>query len=172
MQLRPAPEVAKIVAELIEDVDVHWPLDSCRIECLFMKDAPVKGGRLVLGRARRVGGLTAYLADRLFHAQELYRPPVPFFVIEIAEPQWREMTDDQRRALVDHELCHCVVDDDTADGVPKLSTRGHDLEEFFGIVARHGLWSADITMMAGQVSKQLALAIDDAEQWANEGVDQ
>ena len=48
-------------------------------------------------------------------------------------------------ALVEHELYHIGQRDDgfgapafTKDGMPKLGIRGHDVEEFVGIVRRYG----------------------------------
>lgn len=40
----------------------------------------------------------------------------------------------QRRALVDHELCHCRLEGDDPEIVP------HDIEEFNVIIQRHGVW--------------------------------
>lgn len=165
--LRPAPEVQAIAWDLMKTVPVHAPLAAVRIEYVFMQKNPVKNNRIVLGRVRKVGGLAAYFADDSFLEADRFLPAVPFFVMEIAEPTWLELDDKKRRALVDHELCHCVVDDEVVDAPPKLSTRGHDLEEFIGIVNRHGLWSAGLELFTGAVAKQLTLAIDELEGFAN-----
>lgn len=60
------------------------------------------------------------------------------FVIEFDREVWDRITDAQRKALVDHELCHCGVD---AEG---CYMKMHDLEEFKEVVERHGYWKSDI----------------------------
>ena len=73
-------------------------------------------------------------------------------VIIVLNYKWfNETTPAQRKALIDHELCHvAVVEDENedpmvwADGRPLLRKRKHDLEEFHEIVARHSLWKDDI----------------------------
>ena len=49
----------------------------------------------------------------------------------------------KRVALVDHELCHCLLDE-KADGTPALKLVPHDVEAFIAEVARHGIWREDI----------------------------
>lgn len=63
---------------------------------------------------------------------------------------WRRMKGHQRRALVDHELCHC----DYGDGGPYLVE--HDLEEFRGVVSRHGDWAMNVQLFldAGEQARQ------------------
>lgn len=161
-----APEVEKIARKLISTVERHQPLDEVRIDFIFIYEAPVSKGRVVLGRARKIGGLSAYLAE----ARPVGEPNLdgfterqPFFVVEISFDTWQGLSDAQRVALVDHELCHCRIDYDTKTDEPKLSTVGHDVEEFACVVERHGLWSNGLTGMGRVMSEQLALAIDHLE---------
>lgn len=91
----------------------------------------------------KVSGLPAHLV----HLVRKDEPPeeVDFFVIEIAANTWRTLTDEQKVALVDHELCHCITEiPETVDKDRKLVIRGHDLEEFAAVVRQHGLWRPDI----------------------------
>ena len=162
MKYRVAHDVAYIAAELIETIDELRPLADVRIEYLYIDKAPRSGGRVILGRARRVGGLSAVLAELdKFADLERCEEPRPFFVIEISEDIWQGLNDARRRALVDHELMHCTADLDT-EGRPKLSTRPHDFEEFAAILRRHGLWTTAAERMGAAVVEQLALAIDEA----------
>lgn len=57
--------------------------------------------------------------------------------------EWNLLTDSQRRALVDHELCHCGVKDPGADE-PEWTLRAHDIEEFKAVIERHGFWKSDV----------------------------
>jgi hypothetical protein len=161
-----APEVETLARKLINTVDRHEHLADVRVDFIFINEAPASKGRLVLGRARKVGGLTAYLASADATAEpnlDGFAPRAPFFVIEISFDTWQGLTEAQRVALVDHELCHCRVDFDDKTGEQKLSTVGHDVEEFACVVERHGLWSNGLTGMGRVMSEQLALAIDHLE---------
>lgn len=138
---RPAPVVAAIAEDLIETVPAFEDLAEVRIEYLFIDKAPISHGRLVLGRARKVSGLSAYLAAPA--RSELPVDPAPLFVIEISEDTWVDMDDAKRRALVDHELMHCRVD--------VATDRQLRLAE----------WSAPSKNIGAAVAERLALAIDD-----------
>lgn len=160
---RHAPEVEAIANELLTTVDDHLHLyeNDVRIVYLFIDKAPQSGGRVILGRARRIGGLNAVLADLdAFTDLELCEEPRPFFVIEISFDIWEGLSIPRRRALVDHELMHCKTGHDDKGNL-KLSTRPHDFEEFAAILRRHGLWTAAAERMGAAVVEQLALAIDD-----------
>ena len=75
-------------------------------------------------------------------------------MIEVGRNLWDGMTPQQRRALVDHELCHLSVEQDD-DGSWVGRTRGHDVEEFVSIIDRHGLWKADVAALASSAAAQL-----------------
>lgn len=142
-----APEVEKIASDLIEVVEDHQPLDDVTMLYVWRDQAGRSGGRKVLGRARKLTGLNAYLATGSNAA---------LFVIEIAADIWEGLEPYQRRALVDHELCHCKVSYND-HGEQKLSIRAHDLEEFGGVIDRHGLWLADVQTFGGKVAEQMSL---------------
>lgn len=151
---RPASEVARIATKLI--ADHHIDLCDVRIEYVFRDEAAKKNGKVVFGTARKVSGLNAFLATGEVDEAGIQHGDADFYVIEIAEDEWQELTQAQRIALVDHELCHCQVEWDD-DGAPTLKMRPHDLEEFREIVDRHGLWEPGVTHMAAAMARaQLA----------------
>lgn len=161
-EYKPAPDVAEIAHQLITRVTQHQELVNTHIEFVFIKEAPKSKGRKILGRARKVAGLNAWMsnpeqADR--PATQWFTEPWPFFVIEISHDTWQELDDSQRIALVDHELSHCSygIDD---DGVVTLSIRHHDVEEFIGVISRNGLWKQDVQQLGVVASEQLSLALD------------
>lgn len=139
-----APEVAEVAAPIIEEHHPH--LLGVRVDYLFRSPPAIRNDKLVLGKARRVSGLTAFLAGH----------PSPFFVIEIAGDPWQDLPEEKRRALVDHELSHCVLDEDE---VPRL--HGHDVEEFVAIVERHGLWTSDVQAFGLAVQTTLPFGADE-----------
>lgn len=166
---RRAPEVAEIAAELIETEEDHAAIfhSEVRLEFVFIDKAPQSGGRIILGRARRISGLNAVLSELPLYEVELCQDPRPFYVIEIAEDIWQALSPERRRALVDHELMHCRPDRDD-NGELVLKMRPHDLEEFAGIIRRHGLWTSAAEQMGRAVIEQLALALDGVDTFLSE----
>ncbi len=103
-QYRPAPEVAKLARPLIRDHHRH--LVDVRIEYVMRDEAATSKGQTVWGKARKVGGLNAFIARENHALDEDLAEPDPFFVIEIAEDIWVTLNGRQKVALVDHELSH------------------------------------------------------------------
>lgn len=99
-------------------------------------------GHLMLGQCRKRGDL-----DRELDKFD--------FIILLNREAWPTLSGEQKRALIDHELCHAAIVMD-ADGEAKRNDRGqlvtrirkHDMEEFRAIVQRHGLWTADLEQIA------------------------
>jgi hypothetical protein len=151
-----AAEVQEIAEELIP---LHHPhLVDEVIVYVFRSEPATHKGREKAATARKITGLAAFLADRVREDGRRLemRPPGEFFVVEVASPIWKEMGEAARRALVDHELEHCFVDE--IKGKPSI--RGHDVEEFTSIVERHGLWD-DARIRFGK-AVQLRLALSQA----------
>jgi len=77
------------------------------------------------------------------------------FMLLLNKEAWPQLNDGQKRALIDHELCHAQIVIDS-DGHPKRNDRDrlvcrikkHDTEEFRAVVERHGLWTADLEQIA------------------------
>jgi len=143
-----ADEVEEIAQEVIKQYHGKLLEFGVQIKYLFRSQTPKKGDKEIWGRIRKVTGLSAFLATG---ANE------PFFVVEIPSDVWGKLTDKQKRALLDHELCHAQVElDDESDIGYKISLRGHDLEEFALIVRRHGLWKDDVEWFM-QETRQMEL---------------
>ena len=153
-------EVEAIAKKLIADVKDHADLVHARILYVFHDKHAVSRGRAILGRARKITGLTQFLVDDETVDQ-------PLFVLEFPRDLWTGMKPEQRKALVDHELSHLTVERND-DGIWVGRTRGHDVEEFFGIVTRHGLWKADVAELvkaaAGQMPLELAVTDTDDDE--------
>lgn len=131
VEYRPAHEATRLAGDLIAQFHEH--LIGVRIEYVFRSKAKKGSGKVVLGSARKITGLSAWLAS----------------------PEWSELNERQRAALVDHELSHCFAERDD-DGSFKLSMVPHDLEEFGAIVRRHGLWKSDVRAFVKIGAEQLA----------------
>lgn len=100
-------------------------------------------GRLRLGAVKKGTDL-----DRAMHQFD--------FVILLNHEAWNKggLNQEQKIALVDHELCHCQVVNDTT-GEPRTDekdrtvyrTRKHDIEEFQEVVERHGSYTHELAKL-------------------------
>jgi predicted metallopeptidase len=141
-------EEAETTAE--EIIEKHHPhLIGLKIAYLFKqrpdhgeeetkpRKSPRHGKKVALAKARLVSKIYGELLRQDYK-----------FIIEFDRELWDELTLAQQAALVDHELSHCGND---ADG---CYLKHHDLEEFRGVVERHGLWKSDIEDFAEAITKQ------------------
>jgi hypothetical protein len=152
-QFRSAPEIGAWVNQhiLAEDGalynDEHKHLLHADMEFLWASQGFPRQGREVLGQAElvafRTGGWQKARQEQQF-AQWFGR--VPDFLITLDAEFCATCSDTEWCALVEHELYHIgQARDDfgnpafTKDGIPKLAMRGHDVEEFVGVVRRYGV---------------------------------
>lgn len=131
---------------LDELVDLHHTdLRQARIGLAWnLSWKPDADGRVKLGMCRKASDF-----DRELSQWD--------FVILLRRSFWthEEVTPQQRRALLDHELCHAAMKYD-ARGEPVEDERGrkvyrtrrHDIEEFRAIVERYGTWTSDLEAFA------------------------
>ena len=109
-----------------------------------------KDGRLTLGQAKKASDLSRELVDYDFAILLNYEVWVE-----------REFDEDARKAVLDHELCHCAVDLDD-HGNPREDDRGrkvwrvrkHSVEEFTEIVRRYGTYKADLEEFAAALMQR------------------
>lgn len=160
----PAPEIKEIAESLIASIPDHADLAPIRVEYIFRDVATRRGGRAVLAKARHIKGLPAFLARKRRHDGD-------FFVLEVAADTWNSLDSDKRHALIDHELCHFHVASADPPEAPDINLVHHDIEEFAGVIRRHGLWAADITEFSAAVYEQLALAVDQVSDFLKDAAD-
>lgn len=133
------PMLAALVARYHED------LRDARIALAWnLSWKPDVDGRVTLGKCKR--------------ASELDRELAAFDFVIILRQEFFEdgrVSDEQRRALIDHELCHAAVKyDENGErvvderGRTVYRTRKHDLEEFAEIADRYGCWKGGIEAFA------------------------
>jgi hypothetical protein len=150
--LAPSPELGRWAQDMILSADglLHNPehahLIDGDIEFLWAASGFEKQGRLVLGQAEQVmfraGG---WQKLRQVQQMEEWFGRVPAFLITVSAAFCRECSDADFCALIEHELYHIAQDRDqygapafTKEGMPRLKLRGHDVEEFVGVVRRYG----------------------------------
>lgn len=139
---RPASAVARVARDLI--AKHHTDLVDVRIEYVFRSETAKSRGKEVWGQARKISGLNAYLSQE-DGPNEAESGDVDYFVIEISEPVWKDLDAGQRKALVDHELCHLTTSFNEETGEVTLKLLHHDVEESRAVVIRHGLWRPDLS---------------------------
>ena len=135
----------------------HPRLDETEVRFVFRDEHQTSKGKAVLARTRLISGLNAWLAGGMPDDGD---EPERFFLIEIAADLWAELDADGREALIDHELCHCGIEQ--LDSGPRLYVTAHDLEEFVAIVARHGTWRPEVEALV-KAGIQGRLPLDDEE---------
>ncbi|MCX4217409.1 hypothetical protein MKZ87_07125 [Pseudomonas sp. MCal1] len=152
IRLIPAPEVwdwlqSEILAETgsIHNEE-HAHLIDADIRVMWASAAFAKKGRTVVGQAEQVafraGG---WQKARMEQQMRDWFGDVPAYIITLAADYCADCSDADFCALVEHELYHIAHAKDqygapkfTQDGLPKLEMRGHDVEEFVGVVRRYG----------------------------------
>lgn len=164
-----ASDAAQLGMLLINRVDEHAHLQEANIGYVFRDDELRRHGKVIGAEAilverilqsdKRYSRIVKWAFLRVLQASEL-----PDFLILVDRNIWAGMEPEAKLALIDHELSHCWYqteeDGETQkfrkDGSPLWAIRGHDLEEFCGVVARNGLWNPDVLAMAMTMIDKLA----------------
>lgn len=136
-----AHEVERIAQPIIEEHHRH--LRGARILYLFTTQARKHHTKTVLATAQKLSALQRYLSSEDETSDEGHD-----FLILVGAEEWAELGAPQRRALVDHELMHCWLNEKG-----EWTLRAHDVEEFADIIARHGLWKSDVRTFAAVVQQ-------------------
>ena len=152
LAVAPAPDVWEWVSrEIIADGgsihnEEHAHLIDADIRVMWASAAFTKKGRTVVGQAEQValraGG---WQKARMEQQMMDWFGDVPAYIITLAADYCADCSDADFCALVEHELYHIAQATDqygapkfTQEGLPKLEMRGHDVEEFVGVVRRYG----------------------------------
>lgn len=167
-----AKEARELGEMLIERVEAHVHLQMATVGYVFRDDELRRRGDVVVAEA--------ILVERILQSEKRYARIVkwailrilgiddlPTFLVLIDRNIWEGYSIEEKVALVDHELSHCAqatTEDGetpkfTRDGDPVWTIKGHDLEEFCGVVERNGLWSEQLREMARVIVDRLS---DDA----------
>ena len=118
----------------------HTRLAEATIAYLFVEELPKTKGKDCLAKVKKAGALERYLGQ-------------VDYVLIVNYEIWTSLGIAKKRALIDHELCHCTMTPDK-HGRARYGLRTHDLEEFTEIVARHGLWRSDVEEFAEVLRQQ------------------
>lgn len=120
----------------------HDSLINAKIAYLFINKPMTKGGQNVIATAEKCSKKVKVLCDK-------------DFIITAAYPTWRELSDIQKTAVMDHELTHCMVDDDEETGEMKTKIVNHDFSDFLQILEKYGLFKEDLVALGRVVQHKL-----------------
>ncbi|TCM33782.1 putative metallopeptidase [Novosphingobium sp. ST904] len=158
----PAPELLEWIRATF--LDEASPLFN--IEHVHLRDAALgvlwtncdnsKQLRAVIGQAELMPPMAMgkWQRARAIQQVEEWFDGMPDFLLTFSAPAAAGMDDPSFCALVEHELYHCAQKLDEfgmpkfkQDGTPAFVMRGHDVEEFVGVVARYGAEAAGVSAM-------------------------
>ncbi len=141
------PEVLEMAARMIDEA--HSGIAEAKIKYLFRTGKWEQRGRTIYGTAKKAS------------MKEKFLTGFDFF-ITLNRDAWTIQKLEIKRAILDHELEHCCKDEDK-DGNPKFYTQPHVVEDFPGIISRHGLWSTGLQRLVAakkEYDEQLSLFPD------------
>lgn len=157
---------------IAEDGDLanpdHAHLASAEIGVLWTNVTNAKAMRMVIGQAELMPPMAMgkWQRARAIYQIEEWFGSVPDFLITLFAPATATMDDASFCALVEHELYHCAQARDifgmpkfNRDGAPVFAMRGHDVEEFVGVVARYGSAAAGVAEMVEAANHRPTIAL-------------
>ena len=158
----PAPDVAEWIekAFIFDDAPLfnpdHRHLMDAQLGVLWTNCDNTRNMRVVLGQAELMPPMAMGKWARARACQQIeeWFEAMPDFLITLSAPAAAGMDDASFCALVEHELYHCAQNQDIFgmpkfknDGTPSFGIRGHDVEEFVGVVARYGAAASGVNAM-------------------------
>jgi len=128
-QYEKAPEVEAIAKEIINTLSLDENVANVKMAYLFLmrKKSSFKA------QIQRPGGAWQFLSDY-------------DFVMLMHKPTWDTLNENQRKALVYHELLH-ITHTESKDGKITWKLRRHDIEEFLDVVKEFGSWSEELAVL-------------------------
>jgi hypothetical protein len=133
----------------------HQHLAFATIGALWTNVTNGRHGRRVVGQAE-IGLPPAgkWLRCRIEMQLTAWFTYPPIFLLTFDAEYCAECSDAEFMALVEHELYHCGQEQDAfgapkfrKDGSPAFAMRGHDVEEFVGVVRRYGAGATHVEAM-------------------------
>jgi hypothetical protein len=126
----------------------HMHLSEARIGFIWTNDENSSKGRRVVGQAEQpMFRCGKWQKGRQEQQMLEWFSCIPDFVITLDANYCLECSDTDFLMLLEHEIYHCsqALDDfgspkfNKNTGEPSFAMRGHDVEEFIGVVARYGV---------------------------------
>ncbi len=148
----------------------HQHLADAEIGVLWTNVGNSRNMRSVIGQAEIMPPMAMgkWQKARATQQVEDWFGAVPDFLLTFYAPAASTMDDASFCALVEHELYHCAQKRDAfgmpkfgQDGRPSFAIRGHDVEEFVGVVARYGASASGVAEMVEAANRRPTVATAD-----------
>jgi hypothetical protein len=138
-QFDPCPEdISAMARGLITQYHTH--LVNSKFAFLFVNKDMTRKGKVAIATVEKINAKFKALTEL-------------DFLITISYPKWKELSDKQQLAVMDHELNHCLVEDsEDPGGDTKFKIIAHDLEEFYSTIERFGLVFNDLVTLGRVVT--------------------
>jgi hypothetical protein len=146
----------------------HRHLIDAEIGVLWTNVDNSRNMRHVIGQAELMPPMAMgkWQRARAIRQVEEWFGEMPDFLLTFYAPAASVMDDASFCALVEHELYHCAQRRDlfgmpkfTQDGRPSFAIRGHDVEEFVGVVARYGAAATGVSEMVEAANRKPSIAL-------------
>lgn len=121
--------VYKLMHKLLRKDHPHLLSVIEEIAIVFREKASKQGGCVILGKSKRAPPILAVLSDRKCQ-----------FIIELAADEWKDLTPDQKEALVFHHLCSLHIEEDEKTGDIKYSLLPPDFIGYAAEIKKYGVW--------------------------------
>jgi len=141
----------------------HAHLRDAKLGVLWTNCDNSRNMRSVIGQAELMPPMAMGKWQRARAVQQVeeWFGMMPDFLLTFSAPAAHGMDDASFCALVEHELYHAGVKLDEfgmpkfkQDGTPAFTIRGHDVEEFVGVVARYGAIDSGVAAMVEVAGRQ------------------
>lgn len=141
----------------------HEHLTEAHVGFLWTDIANARQGRAIVGQAETglpMGAMGRWAKARAVQQVTEWFGEVPDFIITVEAAYASSCDDASFCALIEHELYHCAQERDvfgfpkfSKNGRPKFTIRGHDVEEFVGVVARYGMAATGVSELVRVANK-------------------
>lgn len=147
----------------------HTHLQMASLGFLWTNEPNSRGGRVVIGQCEIMPPMAMgkWQRARAIAQVEEWFGAMPDFIITISAPAAEILDDASFMALIEHELYHAAQDRDDfgmpkfrRNGRPAFAMRGHDVEEFVGVVRRYGAVATNTEALveAANAAPEISLA--------------
>lgn len=157
-----APEVQAVARPLISRHHSH--LMEARLLYLYCAEPEKVRGSQALGVAAVKSGKDAWFIMQAAglgdNSQYDFTTPEQVFLMTIWKDGWEELSEKQRAAVCDHELCHFEIEiDDKGNETYKI--KPHDIEEFNKVLQRHGPYRIEVKDLLRALEKGPQLSFEE-----------
>ena len=127
------PEIQEQINNLIGAAHPHLADISEDIVVIFKEKCSRKGGIPILGKTSKAPAILSVLGEHQYA-----------FVIELGADCWNNLNNEQRLALLDHQLCFIGGEEDEKTAEMKYFLSTPDVYYFSEEVERNGSWRSEI----------------------------